>query len=368
MARPTITPLIAAVALLSAADPASVAAQERAPTVRGLLTGYASVTYSAEPEEDFHNNFTAAISPLLLYQVGDDILFEGEADLELEEGATSVHVEHAQIHYLGLDRLQLTAGMFHVPFGIWHHASWINRMPTPPLLYQDTHGGPPHDALLPILFDVGVMARANVPLFDGWTTSATVWVSQGPSDEIVGHHEEGDPNAPDPVVAPIGYGANFEDNNSDKMLGLQLRTVAPSGLTVQASGFRASYDHDGNLGVYGANLALIWAPGSHERPLFDLRGEFVLLGQEYEDAGAVETVNHGGYYVQLSRRVDGFEPIVRWSQLPQSVAAGEVVLEARRQLAIGMNYWVTPSVPVKAAYNVEPDGTDSIFLEWSVGF
>ena len=247
------------------------AAQERPPAVRSLATGYASVTYSAEPKGEFHNNFTAAISPLLLFQVGDDILFEGEADLELEEGATSVHVEHAQIHYLGLDRLQLTAGMFHVPFGIWHHASWINRMPTPPLHYQDTHGGPPHDALLPILFDVGVMARATLPLMEGWTTSAAAWVSQGPSDELAGHHEEVDPNALEPLVAPLGYGANFEDNNSDKMVGVQLRTVTPGGVTVQASGFRASYDHDGDLGVYGANLALIWAPGSHERPLFDLR-------------------------------------------------------------------------------------------------
>jgi len=136
-------------------------AQEAAPLVRGLLTGYGSVSYSAEPDNGYANNFTATLSPLLLHQVGSSILFEAEMDLELEDASTSLHLEHAQVHYLGFKNLQLTAGMFHVPFGIWMHSSWINRMPTPPLLYQDTHGGPPHDALLPILFDVGVMARPD---------------------------------------------------------------------------------------------------------------------------------------------------------------------------------------------------------------
>ncbi len=353
--------------LLAVVATEPVTGQQAPSAVRGLLTGYASVWYSAEAEKDFHNDFTATISPMLLYQVGDDILFEGEMDLELHGDETELHLEHAQVHYLGLERLQVTAGMFHVPFGIWHHASWINRMPTPPLLYQDTHGAPPEGALLPILFDVGVMARANLPRVGGWNTSVAAWVSQGPTDGG-GHHGPPDPNDPEPVVARVGIGNNFEDNNSDKMVGLQLRSIAPGGFTVQASGFRAKWDHHGELDMYAANLSLIWSPGMHAVPLFDLRGEGVLIGQEYEDGGAVETVRYGGYYFQLGRRLGGWEPVLRWSQLPQSTAAGEVVLDGRRQLAIGLNYWITPSVPLKAAYNVELDGTDSLYLEWSVGF
>ena len=352
---------------IGAAGLAAPAAPQQAPAVNGLLTGYASVWYSAAPEEDFRNDFTATISPMLLYALGEDLLFEGEMDVELHGDETDLHLEHAQIHYLGLERIQLTAGMFHVPFGIWHHASWVNRMPTPPLLYQDTHGAPPDGALLPILFDVGVMARANLPLVDGWNTSVTAWVSQGPSDGG-GHHGTDDPDAPEPAVPGVGYGANFEDNNSDKMTGLQLRAVAPGGVTVQVSGFRAIYDHHGELGVYGGNLSVVWSAGTRQDPLFDFRGEGIVIGQEYEQADEVDKVSYGGYYLQLSRRLGGLEPVARWSQLPQSTAAGEVVLEARRQLALGLNYWIMPSVPLKVAYNIELDRANTLFLEWTVGF
>ena len=348
-------------------------AQQASPTVRGLVGGYASVGYAAPTEGDFHSDFTATISPLLLYQIGENILFEGQFDVELEESNTEMHLEHAQIYYLGFERLQVTAGMFHVPFGIWMHSNWVNRMPTPPLLYEDSHGTPPSDALLPILFDVGAMARANLPLIDGWTTSASVWVSQGPASGVAhghgaeeapadGHEEEAVSDVP-----ALGFGANFEDNNSDKMVGLQLRAVSQGGLIVQGSGFRAAYDDEGDLSVYGLNLSMIWTPGGAQT-LFDLRGEGVLLNQEYLHDGGVETVDYGGYYLQLSRKMGGFEPVVRWSHLPRSIAGGGPVIEKRRQLALGLNYWIAPSVPFKAAYHIERDGTDGFLFEWAVGF
>lgn len=367
--RPALVTLVAA--WLAFATPLS--AQE-APLVRGLLTGYGSVRYTAVPEDGHSNNFSAALSPLLLHQVGSNILFEAEMDLELEEAATSIHLEHAQVHYLGFEHLQITAGMFHLPFGIWMHPSWINKMPTPPLLYEDTHGAPPHDALLPILFDVGAMAKVNLPLFDGWATSADFWVSQGPSDEIAPHEHGATDPAPEPHSdAPgLGYGANFEDNNSDKMVGARLRAISHRGLTIQASGFRAKYDSEGQLGVYGLNVSLIVAPRTQGQgdPLFDLRGEGILLGQDYIDDtdGETATVNSGGYYVQLSKRLAAFEPVARWSMLPQALAGEAPLVEGRRQMAIGLNYWFTPSVPLKAAYNVELDGNDAFLIEWAVGF
>ena len=362
---------LAALALLavlsSGALATPAAAQESSPSVRGLFGGYGSVGYSAFPEGDFEHDFIAALSPVLIYQVGDDILIEGEFDMELEGGETEIHLQHAQIHYLGFEHLQFTAGMFHLPFGVWMHANWVNRMPTPPLLYEDSHGAPPEGAILPVLFDVGAMARANVPLIDGWTTSAALWVSQGPASGIAvhGHADREDPASDAP---PLGYGANFEDNNSDKMVGLQLRAVSAGGLTLQGSGFRAAYDPAGDLSVHGLNLSVVWTPGAGQQPIFDFRGEGVFLNQEYLHHDAVESVDHGGYYLQLSRRLDFFEPVVRWSHLPRAVAGEGPIVEGRRQLAVGLNYWLSPSVPVKVAYHFEPDGTDGLFLEWAVGF
>ena len=51
---------------------------------------------------------------------------------------------------------------------------------------------------------------------------------------------------------------------------------------------------------------------------------------------------------------------------PRLAGQGYVV-ERRRQLAVGLNYWMSPSVPLKAAYNLEADGTDAFLLEWAVG-
>lgn len=371
MARTTIVRVVAALALATAAvTPVATRAQQQPPLVRGLVSGYGSVSYAATPDDDFASDFMANLSPLLLHQIGDNLLFEAELDIELADHDTDVHLEHAQVHWLGSEHLQLTAGMFHLPFGIWMHSGWVNRMPTPPLIYQDTHGAPAHDGLLPIMFDVGVMAKATFPLIDGWRTTADLWISQGPSDEIPPHtHAAEEPDVgPEPDATPLGYGANFGDNNSDKMVGLRLRAVSAGGITLQGSAYRAKYDAAGDLGVYGANVSAIWAPDWHGSRLFDLRGEGVLLGQDYAGDLGIESVSSGGYYVQLSHRVGSVEPIVRWSQLPQAIAGAGPLVEERRQLAIGFDYWLLPSVPIKAAYNIELDGTDGIFLEWAMGF
>lgn len=375
MTRQTAAALAVLVTAWAAAAP--VAAQEAPPLVRGLITGYGTISYSAEPDNDYANNFTATLAPMLLHQVGSDLLMEAEADLELEDAGTSLHLEHAMIHYLGFERLQLTAGMFHLPFGMWHHATWVNKMPTPPLLYEDTHGAPTHDALMPILFDVGVMASYSPAISDHWTTSADLWVSQGPSDEIEPHVHGAATDTtmaaePHSDAAALGYGATFEDNNSDKMVGLRLRAISHSGLMVQAAGFRAKYDAASDLGVYGLNFSFMLTPVARpgDVPFFDLRGEAILLGQDFIDdvENVKDRATSGGYYVQLSKRLDGFEPVARWSQLPQALAGEGALVETRRQIALGLNYWFMPSVPLKAAYNIELDGTDAFFIEWTVGF
>lgn len=359
--------------LLGLAQAGAVVAQG-GPTIRSVLTGYGAVGYASGPDESLEHGFTASASLVPLFGVENDVLVAGEIELGLHDGQTLVALEHAEFHYLGLERVQLSAGKFHVPFGVWMHANWINRMPTPPLLYEDTHGEPATRGLLPILFDVGAMARWTAPLAEGWRTSAAFWVSQGPRPGAGGHThggsgEEGEEeHAPAPDAPRLTYGSNYEDNNSDKMTGLQFRAVSAGGLTLQASGFRAAYDDAGDLGIRGLNASAIWAPRAGPLRLFDVRGEGVLLRQEYLHHEETETVRYGGYYLQVSRRIRSFQPVVRWSHLPEAIAGHGPLVERRRELALGVNYWISPSVPVKAAYQWALDGTDGLFIEWAVGF
>lgn len=354
------------------------AAAQDAPTTRTFLTGYGAVGYNStvvDPLDRADHDFTGAISLVPLAQVHDDILLAGEVELGLHGNETLLVLEHAEVHYLGFENVQLRAGKFHIPFGIWMHANWVNRMPTPPLLYQDTHGGAASGALMPILFDVGVMGSWNVPLFDGWRTSASVWVTQGPRPGTGGGHThngggDGDDHggASPSDATPLAYGANYEDNNNDKMIGARFRAVSSGAWTLQGSAFRAAWDDAGDLDVRGLNASVVWAPGAGPQPLFDLRAEATFLNQEYLHHGEVESVDHGGYYVQMSRRFGDFEPVVRWSHLPEAVAGHGPLIERRRQLATGINYWFSPSVPLKAAFQWEADGIDGFFVEWAVGF
>lgn len=365
--------LVSAPLLLLGILASPVWGQGSSPTVRSLLTGYGSVGYSSTTAGDLAHDFGASVSLVPLFGIEEDVFVEGELELGLHGGETLVVLEHAEVHYLGFERVQLKAGKFHVPFGVWMHTSWVNRMPTPPLLYEDTHGEAPTRALLPILFDVGAMARWTVPLAEGWRTSLAFWVSQGPRAGEGGHthdaEEEEEPeNGPASDAPPLAYGSNHEDNNTDKMTGAQLRLVSAGGLTFQASGFRAAWDEAGDLGVSGLNVSLIWAPRRGPLRLVDLRGEGVLLDQEFLHHEEVETVGYGGYYLQASRRFGPYEPVVRWSHLPRAVAGHGPLVEKRRQLAVGLNYWISPSVPLKAAYHRELDGPDGIVIEWAVGF
>lgn len=355
---------------LADAPSGPLAAQEP-PTVRSILTGYGAVGYNSNVESsDTPDNFSGFVSVVPLAQINEDILVEGELEFELEENATNVVLEHIEVHYLGFESVQLKAGKFHLPIGVWSHTNWTNKMPTPPLLYQDTHGDAASGALMPIPFDLGAQATWTPSLLDGWRTSATTWVSQGPFGTFGGGHtHDGEPAPTEDGDAPLlALGANYHDNNDDKMVGLTLQAASAAGLTLRGSGFRANYDDAGQLSVLGGNLAMVWSPLSGADPMFELKGEVTAMDQEYVLDGAVETVTLEGYYLQLSRRMGAWEPVLRWSDLPRSVAGETVLIPKRNQLAVGLNYWISPSVPIKVAYNWEADRDDEFFIEWAVGF
>lgn len=333
-----------------------------------VLTGYGTTGYEARITDSLRHNFSASFSPVTLFQMGEDMLFEGELDFEFDGTSTTTNLEHAQVHYLGFERVQMTAGKFHLPFGIWMHPNWINKMPDPPLLYGHAHGGVAEEALLPILFDVGVMAKGKQRISETWVVGGALWVSQGPalvSEEHDDHaHEEHDGGHAASVEVPeVGYGVNYVDNNANKMVGARLRFMNRWNFMVDLAGFHAKYDAENRLGINGANLSVKW-----QRGRLDVRGEGILLRQEFWHGQSVEGVNRGGYYLQVTRRMGAYEPVIRWSHLPTSRVEGEHVQAARRQLAVGLNYWITPSIPLKVAYQRAWDGPDGVLVQWAFGF
>lgn len=370
-----------------------------------VISGYGSADYAGRFDDSYGHDFTASVSPVFLYQMGNSLLFEAELEYELSGGSTNTVLEYAQVNYQGFERVQITAGKFLLPFGLFgqrYHPTWINKLPTMSLLFGHAHGGIAEGALLPVLSDAGLMIQGKQPLSGKWSLDGVVWASQGP----VPVAEEGDQTdggddghahleaqrsraetkarsttkiriSKSPVAAEqegghttsgevpdVGFGVAFPDNNQNKMLGTRLGVVYGSAFEIYGSAFHAMYDEAGYLDLTGYNVAFAARPSS-----FRLRGEAILLRQEIEpSAGVFETVSRKGYYLQLSRQIRSWEPVVRWSELPDIQLGGRSVHDGKGRLAVGVNYWVSPSVPLKLSYSVNLDGHDAIYLQWAVGF
>lgn len=382
----TATILVAA-GLLVGGGVAPGVAQDGPPLSNFVLTGNGTASYgsvfSGGPDE-FQNDFRATLAPILLYDMPGDLLFEAHLSYELEAGGTSTALEYAQVDYQGFENVQITAGKFLLPFGLFgerYHAAWINKLPSMPLLYGHAHGGVPDRALLPVLSDVGVMGRVTGSLSDSWAVNVSAWVSQGPSQvdgegddhahasrvasviQAAPGHGSGQTSAGAFDVPAVAYGANFSDNNDNKMVGARLGLVRGGAFEVYLSGYHAMYNAGDYLDTYGTNLAVAWRPAG-----FEIRGAGTALWQEFQHETSFETVRKPGYYVQASRRFGAFEPVVRWSHLLEPEVDGATAGEADEELDLGLNYWLSSSSVIKPAVAINPDGDERLVVQMAVGF
>lgn len=364
---------IAGLPLLSAAVPA--AAQDGSPLTRAnmVFTGYGSATYDATVVDEYPNDFTASVSPIMLFNMGGDVLFETELEFGLSGETTTTTLEYAQIDYLGFENVVIVAGKFLIPFGVFGerlHPTWINKLPTAPLLYGHGHGGVAEGSLLPVLSDAGVMARYSQPLGSGWGLMLSAYVTQGPTlvEEGVaddGHDDDhGGGGGSEGSIAPsVGFGVAFSDNNKNKMFGGRLGLVKGANFEVTASAFHAMYDKGNYLSYNAHAVSMMYRTGG-----FELIGEGVHLEQEFQLDETFPTLITSGYYVQLARRVGRWEPIVRWSKLRDGTIDGEDVQDGVSALAIGLDYWIDATIPVKLAYEYRQNQDDRVLLQWAFGF
>ncbi|HSG47701.1 MAG TPA: hypothetical protein VLA43_07820, partial [Longimicrobiales bacterium] len=348
---------------------------------------YGTASFEAATTDEFPNDFTASLSPVLLYSAGTNFLFEAELEFGLNGTATTTTLEYAQVDFLGLDRFQFIFGKFLGPFGVFGerlHPSWINKLPTGPSLFGHAHGGVAEDALLPVLSDAGLMVRYNQSISDEWHLDLSGYVTQGPqvASELDGHADGAaqvlmvDPDAP-PVARAVGghetaadlpapsvaFGTAFGDNNKNKMLGGRIGFVKGSSFEVHASGFHAMYDADDFLDFVGTALSIEW-----RRAGFEFRGEGVLTWQEFVGETDYETLEQSGFYAQASRRFGNWEPVIRWGFLAESTVDDLTVSDSHSEVALGLDYWFRPAIPLKLAWEIHEDRDDRLIVQWAFGF
>jgi hypothetical protein len=311
------------------------------PTTQVVISGYGTVGYGIRTQGDNENAFNATVNPIFLFQFQDRILFEAEWEFELEGGVTETGLEYAQLDVMVTDNLTLIGGKFLLPFGVFGerlHPTWINKFPTGTPIYGHHVAAFGAEPLLPIISDLGVMARAMLrpgPL----NVTLNGYITQGAA-----------PEDPAEEVAEIVFPSSSEDNNTDKMVGGRLDIGLPPHFELNVSYMNGDYDENNVLDLTGWNVA-----GEFRVQNVEVRGEYVQTRQEIEEPSGFPTLRRHGFYAQAAYRFGAWEPVFRWTQVFDSQLDGATQALGAWQAGFGLDYWITPSVALMGGYELNKE-------------
>lgn len=351
---------------------------ERAPDTRLFMSGYGSATYS--DEENSPSSFDTRFNPIFHYRLLDKLHANAEFEVTLEDDNVEFGLEFGTIDYIVNDWLILTGGKFFLPFNVFGeklHPDWVNKMASFPPIYGGHGGGL---GFLPLLNDVGVKASGGTKLWDESSkVNYALYVSNGmtnPMDEHAEEDEHGDEHAEASSSELLEFStSNFPDDNDNKAVGGRVGFLpVPNvelGVSYMNSELRRTDEFPGaDLDFWGSDFWWQWRG-------LELRGEWAQISRDVSG----EDADEWGYWAQVAYRLNhqfpetsgwrGFlgrlEPVVRFGER-RGLKATE-----GEQLALGLNYWLFPSVPLKLTYELNEESFEEsvgnrFFAQFAYGF
>src|SRR5438128_2824013 len=340
-------------------------------TTKFLLAGYGTAGFTARSGEDPF--FDAAFNAIFLWKLTDRLFFEGELELEFEDEETTINLEIAQASDLMNDYMTIGVGRFLNPTDYFverQHMNWVNKLPDKPLavydgLLPESELGGQLRGVIPIgptkLEYVGFVANAP-----GLITTTDDFSELGMLDfdndaNFVGHVAVGGRVGFIPIPQlELGY-------------GIQRSKVGPRDQAVTAVLQSADFNYvqDSTLfkGLINFRAQWVW---SHV-------GNFVYDPDGSQGFGPLEfNNNRNGGYVELAYRpthidndiLKNFEGVFRYDRINQLHTP--VGFDEQRW-TFGLNYWLTPSTVIKAAYEVDDKNggardQNAFLMQAAVGF
>jgi hypothetical protein len=341
-------------------------------TTKFLLAGWAEAMY--EQRNGQVSTFSASFNPIFLWELTPKILFDGRLEIEPSGGGTNVNLVNAQISYLLNDYIAFGAGEFFSPSNVFverFEPQWINRLPDRPLGVY--HG------ILPNI-SVGAQVRGGFPIGPTRADYA-FYVSNGPILDAFDARTAG----------TLDFNS-YTDNNDNKAVGGRVGFLPIPGVEV-GYGFETS-----KPGFQGTSLSRVQALVQSvdlevTRDSDLLKGRFNLFAQYawskvdhaiYDPDGSLGfgplplTAKRDGGYAELAYRptkldidfIRNLEMIFRWDHLSRAPSGLGDPREERWTL--GLDYWLSPSTVVKAAYEWDkPSGQrnkNALFFQTAIGF
>ncbi len=339
---------------------------------RFVMTGFATMSYA--DHEGSNSNFSAAFSPVFLFRMTDRILLEAELSARAGGEEDEVELEYAQASYVATDWLTLAGGKFLSPFGSFQerlHPSWINKLPSNPLIYG-------HDGALGPEGMLGAQARGAIPVNDsGGKVTYAVWMSNGPG--LVDEGEEAEDGTSRTGLLDYESG---RDNNNDKSFGTRLAYIPVPGIEIGGSywggqaGASGGEFRDVDFRLLGADFVAQWRDVDAVSGHVEVRSEWIW--SDVDNNNLSYNNRRDGGYVQVAYRphvdaagsvLNDFEAAVRYDKLdvpggaPQNDMSGWTV---------GLSYWMSPTSVLKFAVELrdvddESDQTN-VLVQWGLAF
>jgi ElaB/YqjD/DUF883 family membrane-anchored ribosome-binding protein len=331
------------------------------------------------------NTFSLLLEPIILWQISDQLLFEGTIEAGLPVGSDAeFQLPVATFQYFLNDYAELVMGIFDQPFGDFYEDQapvWVNRFITAPLPYGANPQIPPTD--------VGIQLRGGFQWGSalGQVADYTVWTANGP-----GYSQAtcaaNTPPSPLPTCNPEALVGdtlvsvnNIRLNTHTPSFGARIRVYPLSAesnlgrLELGASTYDGKWLNGFWLNSWGVDF-------NYFRDNVQARGEWMQTYRQMPDGIGAD--NRQGWYVQVgyfltgsdvpffpsqvNQLIDKLEPLVRYSGINQRAAvqseidtspevgfSGSPAVYAphAREVALGLDYWYAPSVVWQNEFDFE---------------